>query len=498
MNERTHEHYERLPATDSALLAFETPHNHMHVGVVVTFDAGPLQTRDGGVDGERIRAHIASRLHLVPRYRQRLVWIPIENHPVWVDAGSVDLTYHVRHLSLPKPGSDTQLKHLVAQIISQPLDRTRPLWELWVVEGLEGSRFALVVKVHHCLADGVSGVDALFGVVMSPVPDQATEAPLSWTPRSGPSALALVRDAVLHRARTPFRLARLVGDALRHVNRAGAELALRLSALSRLIANALPGPADTPLNGPTGPQRRFDWHVLDLAEVREIKNRLGGSVNDVALATVAGAVGAFLRRRGVAVDGLDYRVMIPADIRSPGDGANVQVSGWLMPFPIDERHPRRRYARVQTATAYMKASKQILGPEMLFALGELAGPPLFGLGVRLVSWLAPYNLIVTNIRGPQSSFYLLGAPLREAYPVCPLFENQALAVALLSYNGKLFVGINADRDRLPDVHVLVEEMAASFSRLRGAAAAGKARPARRRQVRGEPRDDQRAAPATAP
>jgi WS/DGAT/MGAT family acyltransferase len=497
MNERTDEHYERLSATESALLAFETAHNHMHVGIAVTFDGGPLRRADGGVDADRIRAHIASRLHLAPRYRQRLAWVPIENHPVWVDAERVDLGYHVRHASLPKPGTDQQLKHLAAHLMSQPLDRTRPLWELWVVEGLAGGRFALVVKAHHCLADGASGLDTLFSVVTSPVPEQPPQPARPWEPRSIPSALSLVRDAVLRRAWTPVEIARQAGDALRAAGRGGGELSVRLSALARLIATAVPGPADTPLNGPTSPHRRIEWHCLDLAEVKEVKNRLGGSVNDVALATVAGAIGALLRRRGVSTDGLDYRVMIPADIRAPGEHASVRISGWLMPFPVDERQPRRRFRRIAAATSYMKASRQVLGAETLFALGGLAGPPLFGLGVRLASWLAPYNLIVTNIPGPPSCFYLLGAPLRDAYPLCPLFENQALAVALLSYNGKLFVGINADRDRVPDLGVLVEEIDASFARLRRAAGAGGAL-RRRGQVQGPRPEDTLIVPAAGP
>jgi WS/DGAT/MGAT family acyltransferase len=474
--------YDRLSATDSALLTFETPESHMHVGMVATFDAGALGVPGGGVDSARMRAHLASCLHLIPRYRQRLAWIPIEGHPAWVDADEVDLEYHVRHMSLLAPGSEEQLKEVAGDILSRPLDRSRPLWEIWIVDGLEGGRFALVIKVHHCLADGVSGTDALFSVVMSQTPEQTVEPGPEWTPRPAPGPLGLAWGAAVRRARLPLELARTLLDALQEPRRAASELLARLSAVGYTVRHALPRLARAPLGESLGPDRRFEYHTLDLAAVKAVKEHLGGSVNDVALTTVAGAMGQFLRHRRERIDALDYRIMVPANLRPPDQpgATGIHVSGWLMSLPIQERSARRRHARVLAQTGYLKESKQILGPETLFRLGELVGPPLLPLGVRLASWLRPYDLIVTNIPGPREPFYLLGAPMLAAYPVCPLFENQALSIALLSYNGKLFIGLNADRHHLPDLPRLVEDVATSFGKLHAAALAQKARRARAR------------------
>jgi WS/DGAT/MGAT family acyltransferase len=494
------EDYERLSAMESALLSFETPTNHMHLGVTAIFDAGPLRERTGAVDSDRVRRHVAARLSRLPRYRQKLAWIPIENHPVWIDAEHLDLTYHIRHVALPKPGDDAQLKQLAGDIISRPLDRTRPLWEIWLIDGLVGGRVALVAKVHHCLADGASGVDALFSVVMSPVPEPGAEAggrragkstePDAVAARPAPSAVRLVRDAVLRRARLPFDVVRDVGAALLDPARGPAGVLRQIRALYDLVTTAVPGPAETPLNGPNGVHRRFDWHALDLADVKAVKNRLGGSINDVALATVAGGIAEFFKHRRLALEGRDVRVMIPASTRIANEAhaAGVRVSGWLASLPLDERNPRRRYARVRAATTHLKETRQALGPELLFQAGDVAGPPFSVLGTRIAAWLRPYNMIVTNVPGPQVPFFLLGAPLREVYPVCPLFERQAIAVAVLSYNGTLFIGINADRDLVPDLAVLTDGFALAFRRLHAAATATRGRRIRRRQD-GAPLED---------
>src|SRR5262249_7520458 len=364
----------------------------MHLGGTAIFEPGPLATPDGGVDIDRIRARIASRLHQIPRYRQRLAWVPVQNHPVWVDDHHFNLGYHVRHASLPRPGDDEQLKHLTARIMSQQLDRTRPLWEAWIVEGLEGGRFALVMKTHHCMADGISAVD-LITVLLSPFPDDEIEPAPRWTPRPVPSGVALLRDELVHSLAMPIGLARRAGEALRAPAAAGAALGERAAAVWYTVNAAMPPPADTPLNRPIGPHRRFDWLTLDLAAVKQVKNRLGGTVDDVVLSTVAGGMRRFLSRRFVVLDGLCYRVVVPVSVRAPEERgqANNRVTGWLLTLPLDERSARRRHARICELTEQRKASKQALGPEALLDVVELAGPLVFSLGMRLTSPPPPDN-----------------------------------------------------------------------------------------------------------
>ncbi len=462
--------HEPLAPQDSAFLFFETAETHMHLGGTAIFEPGPLATPEGGVDIERVRARIASRLHQIPRYRQRLAWIPVQNHPVWVDDDHFNLGYHVRHTSLPRPGDDEQLKRLTARIMSQQLDRTRPLWEAWIVEGLEGGRFALVTKTHHCMADGVAAVD-LITVLLSPFPDDAIEPAPAWTPRPVPSPAALFRDEVARRLAMPLDLARRAGRALRDPAAAAAALRERAGAVWQTVSAAMPLPADTPLNRPIGPHRRFDWLTLDLDAVKLVKNRLGGTVNDVVLSVVAGGMARFLDRRALATDGLCYRVVVPVSVRAPEERGQMsnRASGWLLTLPLDERHPRRRHARICELTEHRKASKQALGPEALLEVVELAGPLVFSLGVRLTSRLAPYNLIVTNVPGPQVPLYLLGAPLVAGYPVVPLFGNQGVAIAIFSYLGRLFVGVNADWDLVPDLDCLVTDLTLAFEELRATA-----------------------------
>jgi WS/DGAT/MGAT family acyltransferase len=462
--------YDPLPARDSAFLFFETPTTHMHLGGTAIFQAGPLATRDGGVDIDRIRAHIGSRLHLIPRYRQRLAWVPIEQRPVWVDDQHFNLAYHVRHTSLPRPGDEEQLKRLTGRINSQQLDRERPLWEAWIVEGLAGGRFALVVKTHHCMADGITAVE-LLTVLLTPNADEPDEPAPPWTPRPAAAGAVLLRDALLRRASLPLDVVRRTGRAIAAPGRTRSELAERLAAVWQTAGAGLPPPADTPLNRPIGPHRHFDWVSLDLGEAKAIKNRLGGTVNDVVLTTVAGGMARFLGRRGVATEGLNYRVVVPVNVRAGGggDGASNRASGWLMSLPVGTRDPRRRLAEVHATTSHLKASKQALGPESLLQVVELAGPLVFWLGVRLTSRLSPYNLIVTNVPGPPVPLYMLGAPLVAGYPLAPLFEHQGVAIAIFSHLGQLSIGINADWDLVPDLPDLAADLEASFRELREAA-----------------------------
>ena len=472
--------FEQLSAQDSSFLVFENAHAHMHVGGTAILEAGPLLRREGGVDIERIRAYVASRLHWIPRYRQRLAFVPIENHPVWVDDDHFNLNYHVRHACLPYPGDDEQLKQLAGRIMSQQLDRGKPLWEAWIVEGLSHDRSALVTKAHHCMVDGIASVD-LLSVLMNPTPDATIEKPPPWKPRPAPSRIELLRDALGHRMSIPLDLARNLGRVFDEPDEIRDRLLQRASATLQMIGAGLRRPAATLINQPIGPHRRFDWLALDLAQVKEIKNRLGGTVNDVVLATVAGGLRRFLTDRGVSVKGLEFRVVLPVSMRSPEehDTAGNRVSAWITSLPLQERDARRRLAVVSKTTTTLKQAKLELGADTLTEVGEWAGSGLMTLGVRLAARLHPYNLVVTNVPGPQMPLYLLGSRMLEGYPQVPLFEYQGLGVALFSYSGKLCLGFNADWDLLPDLAALVDVVATAFRELH-AAATGVQAPAQRR------------------
>ncbi len=463
--------YERISAQDRAFLHFEDAATHMHLGGLILFEAGPLRTPSGGIDIARIRAHIAGRLHLVPRYRQRLAWIPVFNQAVWIDDDHFTLSYHVRHAALPRPGDDDQLKQLTARVMSQQLDRGKPLWELWVVEGLERDRFALLVKTHHAIADGISAFDLFTALVSPTADDDAVQDPVPWTPRPAPSGARLLADGLARQSQTPVRMAsRLLGIATDPAG-VGATTRESLRALWDLAGSGASLPPATPLNRPISPHRAFDWLTLDLADVKAVKTRLGGTVNDVALASVAGGLRHFLLERGTDVGDLNLRVVVPVSVRGENERgqASNRASGWLVTLPISEPDAATRFAAVAAETRHRKATRQELGPDVLGRFAEYAMPGVLGLGVRLLSRLHPFNLIVTNVPGPQFPLYLLGARLLGGFPQVPLFENQGLGIALFSYCGSLGFGFNADRDVVPDVNRLPQHVARGFAELQALA-----------------------------
>lgn len=464
-----HHNYERLSALDNSFLVLERANTPMHVGSTAVFDAAPLLGPGGGVDFERFARHVAARLHLIPRYRQKLAEIPLQERSVWVDDKSFNLHYHLRHTSLPKPGDEHQLKRLCARIMSQALDRGKPLWETWIVEGLEGGRMAMISKVHHCMIDGISGVD-LLSVLMSPTaePPEDEDAP-SWTPRPVPSSAVLLRDELVERVTTP---AKMLSRLLRNPGDVFTEIRDGLSAISEWIGSGARIASATPFNQPIGPHRQFDWLSMDMSALREVRHGLGGSFNDVVLAIVAGAIRRFLLGRKLSVSELTFRVFVPVSTRTSEQRGALgnRVAGWIVDLPIDEPDARRRLERVSETTAHLKQSQAAHGMEIMTELLEWTGGTVLGLAMRLASQASPFNLVVTNVPGPPTPLYLLGARMLEAYPLVPLFVGQALGVALFSNAGKLFWGFNADWDSLPDLHDLVGAVDASFAELRQALA----------------------------
>jgi len=465
----THAGYERLSALDNFFLVCERPSTPMHVGSTALFQTGPLATAQGGIDGQRIKRYIGTRLDQIPRYRQRLARIPFEQRSVWVDDRHIDLDYHVRHTSVPKPGDQTQLKQLSARILAQPLNLARPLWETWIVEGLQGDRFALVFKVHHAMIDGVSGAD-LLSVLLSPTPDAAIDAARRWRPRPVPSRAILLRDEIFERLSGPVSW---TVHAARHPLAAAADLGEALGALGESLGPTLRSASPTPLNQPIGAQRRFDWAAMDFAAIKAVKDALGGTVNDVVLAAVAGAVRRFLRHRGVAVEHLVFRVFVPVSTRSAQQRGTFgnRVAGWIVDLPIGEPDPRRRFVQVRDTTLRLKQSNQARGAEVVAGILEWTSPSLLGMTMRLAAGAAlPFNLVVTNVPGPPDPLYLLGGRLEAVYPMVPLFVNMGMGIALFSYAGQLCWGFHADWDVVPDLADFVDALHAAFRELCAAVA----------------------------
>ena len=468
-------HYERLSALDNSFLALESRTTHMHVGAVTILDSGSFALENGGIDIDRVRAFIGSKLYMIPRYRQRLVRVPIERFPVWVDDDHFTVDYHIRHIALPRPGTEEQLKQLAGRLMSQQLDRSKPMWEMVIVEGLDRDRFAIVTKIHHCMIDGMSGVD-LMAVLMSLVPSDEIIPPPVFEPRPAPNGTELlVRE-------TTRRISETVGS-VRHIqntfgNAAGLaeSWGARLQAVGASLASGWLLPTGrTAINGNIGPGRRFDWVNIPLADVKAVKNSLGGTVNDVFLAVVAGAVRRFLLEdRDTSekdLEGVDFRVMAPVSVRSKDQRGTLgnQVAMWLAALPIDDTDAASRLRSVNGETEKLKDTDQALGAATLVRVSAGAPATLVSLGARLAANARPFNMTVTNVPGPQFPLYLLDARVEATYPLVPLWESHGLGVALFSYNGTVSWGINGDYEIMPDIERFGDAILASFAELCDAA-----------------------------
>jgi WS/DGAT/MGAT family acyltransferase len=462
--------YEPLSYLDASFLALETRSSHMHVAGVALFDAAPLKGEDGGIDIARIRAHVESKLQYIPRYRQRLEYVPYDRRPVWVDDEHFALDYHLRHSSLPRPGNEDQLKQLAGRIVSSPLDRHKPLWELWVIEGIDEDRFAIIAKIHHCMIDGISGVD-LTTILLNVVPTSEIESAPAWTARPAPTPTQL---AVAESARFTRRLIDRLSN-LSEAIREGVAITDRTmdkaaAALSSLRSGWLTTADRTPLNPDIGPNRRFDWTETPLEGIKEIKNRLGGSVNDVVLAITAGAVRQFLiDERGYDVSDAEFRVMNPVSTRQanqPGVMGN-QVAMWLLDLPIQEPDLIKRYESIKEGTLELKKSNHALGASTLVDISSGTPITLLSLANRVVGpRIRPFNMTVTNIPGPQFPMYLLESQMIANYPMVPLWAQHGVGIALFSYNGRLLWGIHADYDTLPDSNRFVAALQSSYQELK--------------------------------
>jgi diacylglycerol O-acyltransferase len=472
-------HKDRLSAVDASFLAQERQSSHMHVGALVVFE-GPPPSREDFVD------HLESRLGLVPRYRQKLAFPPFEmGRPFWVDDPQFNIDYHVRHTALPAPGTEEQLRGLVGRIFSQRLDRSKPLWEMWLVQGLESGKFALISKTHHALVDGVSGVDlsaVLFD--LGPVPQEIEGADGEWTPEPEPSEAELVAEGVKGLLRTPADLAGQAVGALSNPGRAVDEVREAAEGVGEVLWAGLNPAPDVPLNQRIGPHRRLWWVRSELSQLKAIKNALGGTVNDVVLAVVAGAVGRWLRQRGVRTEGLELRALVPVSIRGEDehDQLGNRIAAMRGPLPVYAEDPLERLEIVKAEMGGLKESKQALGAEVIAGLQDFAPPTILAQASRLNFSTRLFNLIVTNVPGPQFPLYLLGREMEEIVPIAFLPEDHALAIAIMSYNGKLDFGLLADYDAMPDVESVASHIEESLAELLEAAVEGGKRPGSRAET----------------
>jgi diacylglycerol O-acyltransferase len=459
------EHMERLSATDASFLAGEKGSSHMHVGAVMIFEGPPP-------DHEETLEHIESRLHLVPRYRQKLAVPRFEmGRPLWVDDPSFNLDYHLRHTALASPGGLEQLRLLTARIFSQRLDRSKPLWECWFVQGLEDDRFAIISKAHHALVDGISGVDlatVLFD--LSPVPPARAHVP-KWTPRPEPSQVELIAEGVKGLIRRPFELGRGAVAAALHPEHTARRVRNAAEGFGEVAWAGLNPAPETPLNVPIGSHRRIVWVETELEQFKTIKNSLGGSVNDVVLAVTSGALGRWLRTRGVRTEGLELRAQVPVSIRSNDehDRLGNRITVMRAPLPVYARDPIERLRIVRESMQGLKESKQALAAKMLVELEDFAPPTILSMAARTHWSTRLFNMIVTNVPGPQFPIYLLGRELLELVPVAFLPDNYALTIAAMSYNGKLVFSLLGDYDAMPDIDLVGEYMQESLQELLTAA-----------------------------
>jgi WS/DGAT/MGAT family acyltransferase len=454
---------ERLAPADALFLHLEDDNTHMHVASVTIFE--------GSVDYRAAVDEVARRLHLVPRFRQKLAFVPFnQGRPVWVDDPHFNIEYHLRHTALPEPGDEEQLKRLAGRIMSQPLDRSKPLWEIWLVDNLVGDRFAMIAKTHHCLVDGVSGAD-LTAVLLDLTAEPPALESEPWTPHSEPSSISLLTDAIRERMTEPVEIARGIRAALRAPRRLLKTATNSLEALGALAWAGLNPAPKTALNVNVGPHRRVEFVRASLSEFKTIKDVLGGTVNDVVLAVVSGALRQFLLNRGVDTRGLELKAMVPMSTRAEHEAGALgnRVTSMAAPLPVYEEDPALRLSIVKEAMKDVKSSKQAVGAEMIMDLSGFAPPTILGQAARLQANQRLVNLLVTNVPGPQLPLYSQGHKLLDLFPMAPLGSNQALNVAVMSYDGSLGFGLLADYDAIPDLSVFADGLEKSIAELLQAA-----------------------------
>jgi WS/DGAT/MGAT family acyltransferase len=437
----------------------------MHVGGVAI-----LEQPEGGFDFDRLMGVISDRISQVPRYRQVVKWVPgrIAN-PVWVDDEDFDIGYHVRRAALPRPGTDEQLRDLVARLQSRPLDRNRPLWEIYVVEGLGEKRAAIITKTHHAMVDGRSAVD--IGTMILDTTPQLPEATLeSWEPAPTPSGLSLFASAWVDNIRRPAVALDAVRTGLFDIRRTATRAVTAAGGLLSAASVARKSAPTSPLNADIGEARRYGMARTELDDYKRVRKAYGGTVNDVVLATVAGALRAWLLMRGEPVNpSTTVRAMVPVSVRSTEqEGAlGNRVSSYFVDLPVGEPNPAVRLHQISYSMKAHKEAGQSVGADAMIALSGFAPPTIHSAAARLASGMTRrlFNLVVTNVPGPQIPLWAAGARMLECYPVVPLAKGQAVSVGLTSYDGGVYYGLIADRDAMPDVDLLANSIEDALAEL---------------------------------
>ena len=459
---------DRLSALDSAFLQLEDSSTaHMHVASVMVFEGVAPSLAE-------LTEHVLSRLHLVPRYRQRLAHVPYgQGRPVWTDDPHFNPSYHIRHTALPKPADDAALTQLAGRLFSQRLDRSKPLWEIWLVDRLSGGRFALIAKAHHALVDGISGVD-ITTVLFDAAPD-ALDVPqprTTWTARPLPGRAKLFGEALLERAIVPQEMVRSVRALVRTPGRAITRAAKDIASVGATTLTAVKDPAPaSPFNVDIGPHRRGAFLDADLGELKAIKDALGGTLNDVVLTAVSLALGRYLRRRGECTDGLKLKAMVPVSVRADSERGALgnKVAAMWAPLPVHETDPAKALAGISAEMKGLKRSGQAVGANVLTNLAGFAPPTILSQAARLQARQPFFNLVVTNVPGPQFPLYLLARRMLVLYPIVPLARRQALGIAVMSYDGHLGFGLLGDYDAMPELDRLARDLEWAIAALTRAA-----------------------------
>lgn len=466
--------HDRLSGLDAGFLALERVETPMHIGSLVVLEGAPFFDAGGRFRLADVRTLVTSRLHRIPRFRQRPMSVPLDlGRPVWTDDERFDIGYHVRLTALPAPGDRSRLEALFERVQAQMLDRSRPLWELWFVEGLVGGEVGLILKTHHALVDGISGVDVatvLFDLEPHPGPD----APPDWTPQPPPTRARLLADTVVEEVVALSHVGRTVAGAVQFPRRAADRVTEVVRGVATVAEDRILAPRLS-INRPVGRNRRFRGVRIPLADVKEVRAAFGGTVNDVVLAGVTGGLARLLADRGELCDDTRLKVCCPVSVRADDEHLALgnRVSALIVPVAVGDPDPVARLASVRATTEGLKERHQAIGASALVGLTDFVAPTLLHLGARLAHRQAFFNVICTNVPGPQVPLYCLGARVREAYPMVPLSRNLGVGIAVLSYCGSLHVGVLTDRDGPDDVDVLADGIAGAFAELvtaaRGAA-----------------------------
>ena len=453
---------------DASFLHIEGPNNPMHIGGVSIFE-GPAPPF------EQLEQMVLSKLDVVPRYRQKVRFIPLGlGRPVWVDDPHFNLSYHLRHSALPAPGTEDVLRRTAARIFAQHLDRRKPLWEIWMIEGLSENRWALLSKVHHCMVDGVSATDLM--TVMFDDRPSAQPVP-AWEPPPEPNSAELVLRTLAHQASDPTEQLRIVRAAIRRPRASLDQAREIVRGISSAAGLLRPLPSSS-LTGSVGPHRSWSTAHVHLSDVKSIRAALGGTVNDVVLALVSGGLRDILESRGEAVDGRSIRALVPVSVRRPGERGtyNNRVSAMFAELPVGVGDPGDRLAAIRTQRDGLKQSKQAVAGEVLTSLSGFAPPMLLALGGRIAARSPSLGVQtgVTNVPGPQQPLQTLGRRLLESLPFVPLIGNVRISIAIFSYDGSLYFGVTGDYDSSNDIQVLTTGIRGAMKQLLSTAPAAQA------------------------